>query len=260
MREGLFIISRGIGQVMFQNNALSGALMLVGILCGSWQMALLAVAGNLVGNLTACLCKYSREDIRNGLYGFNGTLVGIAIGVFMPINLLSIALLIAGSALSTWIARLFGYWGKLPGYTAPFILSVWILLAGCTYGYPSLLSASAPAVAEQSPDLVRAFCLNIGQVMFQGNTILSGLFFLAAILVNSRWHALYTVWGALLPHLSRRVAWNRLYGIEYRTDRLQRRLMCDRFRRRHMEKAACGRRLPSCFPSLCSYWGCTLDS
>ena len=161
MREGLFIISRGIGQVMFQNNSLSGALMLVGILCGSWQMALLAVAGNLVGNLTACLCKYSREDIRNGLYGFNGTLVGIAIGVFMPINLLSIALLIAGSALSTWIARLFGYWGKLPGYTAPFILSVWILLAGCTYGYPSLLSASAPAVAEQSPDLVRAFCLNI---------------------------------------------------------------------------------------------------
>ena len=122
MREGLFIISRGIGQVMFQNNALSGALMLVGILCGSWQMALLAVAGNLVGNLTACLCKYSREDIRNGLYGFNGTLVGIAIGVFMPINLLSIALLIAGSALSTWIARLFGYWGKLQGYTATFNL------------------------------------------------------------------------------------------------------------------------------------------
>lgn len=210
MREGLFIISRGIGQVMFQNNALSGALMLVGILCGSWQMALLAVAGNLVGNLTACLCKYSREDIRNGLYGFNGTLVGIAIGVFMPINLLSIALLIAGSALSTWIARLFGYWGKLPGYTAPFILSVWILLAGCTYGYPSLLSASAPAVAEQSPDLIRAFCLNIGQVMFQGNTILSGLFFLAAILVNSRWHALYTVWGALLPIL---VAW--VAGTDY---------------------------------------------
>lgn len=136
MREGLFIISRGIGQVMFQNNALSGALMLVGILCGSWQMALLAVAGNLVGNLTACLCKYSREDIRNGLYGFNGTLVGIAIGVFMPINLLSIALLIAGSALSTWIARLFGYWGKLPGYTAPFILSVWILLAGVHTGIP----------------------------------------------------------------------------------------------------------------------------
>jgi urea transporter len=35
--------------------------------------------------------------------------------------------------------------------------------------------------------------------MFQGGTVLSGLFFLAAICVNSRWDALYTVWGALLP-------------------------------------------------------------
>ena len=30
MREGLFIIGRGVGQVMFQNNAVSGLLMLVG--------------------------------------------------------------------------------------------------------------------------------------------------------------------------------------------------------------------------------------
>ena len=39
----------------------------------------------------------------------------------------------------------------------------------------------------------------VGQVMFQGGTVLSGLFFLAGILLNSRIHALYTVWGALLP-------------------------------------------------------------
>ena len=89
MKEGLFIIARGIGQVMFQNNALSGLLMLAGIACNSWILALLALAGNIVSTLTACLCKYSREDIRNGLYGFNGTLVGIAIGVFMEINISS---------------------------------------------------------------------------------------------------------------------------------------------------------------------------
>ena len=35
IREGLSAISRGIGQVMFQNNALSGALMLVGLLYNS---------------------------------------------------------------------------------------------------------------------------------------------------------------------------------------------------------------------------------
>lgn len=93
MKEGLFIIARGIGQVMFQNNALSGLLMLAGIACNSWILALLALAGNIVSTLTACLCKYSREDIRNGLYGFNGTLVGIAIGVFMEINISSMFLI-----------------------------------------------------------------------------------------------------------------------------------------------------------------------
>lgn len=101
MKEGLFIIARGIGQVMFQNNALSGLLMLAGIACNSWILALLALAGNIVSTLTACLCKYSREDIRNGLYGFNGTLVGIAIGVFMEINISSMFLLLFGSALSS---------------------------------------------------------------------------------------------------------------------------------------------------------------
>ena len=75
MKGALLILGRGIGQVMFQNNALSGLLMLVGILLNSWQMALLAIAGNVVSTLVAYFSGYSREDIRNGLYGFNGTLV-----------------------------------------------------------------------------------------------------------------------------------------------------------------------------------------
>ena len=93
MKDAFLTLGRGVGQVMFQNNALSGLLMLAGILLNSWQMALLAIAGNVVSTLTACLSGYSREDIRNGLYGFNGTLVGIAIGVFMPVSVASLSLL-----------------------------------------------------------------------------------------------------------------------------------------------------------------------
>ncbi len=107
-------------------------------------------------------------------------------------------LLILGAALSTWITRQFGRQDKLPGYTAPFILSVWVMLALCHYLFPSLLLPPAETVTEQIPNLSRAFSLNIGQVMFQGH-ILSGLLFLAAILVNSRLNALYTLWGAALP-------------------------------------------------------------
>lgn len=198
MQEGFLIVGRGLGQVMFQNNAVSGLLMLVGIACNSWLLALLALLGNFIGTVTAFFSGYSKEDIEDGLYGFNGTLVGIAVGVFMEPGVASLLLLVAGSMLSTWIARVFAYQKLLPGFTAPFILAVWLLQALCRGWFPSLLSSSVMP-EETAADWFRAFSLNIGQVMFQGGTVLSGLFFLAGILLNSRVHALYTVWGALLP-------------------------------------------------------------
>ena len=210
MKGALLILGRGIGQVMFQNNALSGLLMLVGILLNSWQMALLAIAGNVVSTLAAYFSGYSREDIRNGLYGFNGTLVGIAIGVFMPITAASLLLLVAGSCLSTWIARLFGLQRLVSGFTAPFIISVWILLVTYNWMMPSLLLPSGDAVTAQRLSFLQAFCLNIGQVMFQGNTVLAGVFFLLGILVNSRINGLYTILGALLP-----IPFALLLGVDY---------------------------------------------
>ena len=198
MYKGLLVVGRGIGQVMFQGNALSGLLMLIGIACSSWNLALLALAGNIASTLAAYLLGYSREDIRKGLYGFNGTLVGISIGVFMRINIWSISLLLLGSALSSGIAQQFNRQNKLPGYTAPFILSVWILLILCRYLFPSLMPPPVVTPPEHVPNLLYAFSSNIGQVMFQGN-MLTGLFFLFAILLNSRLNAAYTIWGALLP-------------------------------------------------------------
>ena len=59
----LLILGRGIGQVMFQNNALSGLLMLVGIFFNSWQMGVLAVFVYAIGILTAYLSHYQHDDI-----------------------------------------------------------------------------------------------------------------------------------------------------------------------------------------------------
>ena len=46
--EKIKILFRGIGQVMFQNNAWSGVLMLAGIACNSLYMAGLALLGTVV--------------------------------------------------------------------------------------------------------------------------------------------------------------------------------------------------------------------
>ena len=217
MKGALLILGRGIGQVMFQNNALSGLLMLVGVLLNSWQMALLAIAGNVVSTLAAYFSGYSREDIRNGLYGFNGTLVGIAIGVFMPITVASLLLLVAGSCLSTWIARLFGLQRLVSGFTAPFIISVWILLVTCNWMMPSLLLPSGDAVTAQTLSFLQAFCLNIGQVMFQGNTVGRGV--LSAGYLGEfpyQWSLYHT--GGIASHSLCPAAWSGLCRSECRID------------------------------------------
>ena len=192
----LLILGRGIGQVMFQNNALSGLFMLIGIFLNSWQMGILAVCGNIISTLTAHFSGYKYDDIKNGLYGFNGTLVGIAVGVFLQLSVGSLIMLIIASALSTWIAYFFNQQRLIPGFTAPFILAVWGMLGVCSW----LISVSYTVIdTTQNINYFQAFCLGIGQVMFQGNTVLAGLFFLIGILINSRKATLYTILGALLP-------------------------------------------------------------
>lgn len=191
-------LGRGIGQVMLQNNALSGLLMLVGIFLNSWQMGLLTIGGNCISTLTAYLAGYRKEDIRNGLYGFNGTLVGIAAGAFLKLSPESLILTAIACCLSTWIASLFNRQHKLPGFTAPFILAVWILLGVCHLFAPELLSATAsPAEESQSVHCFQTISMGIGQVMFQEH-LLSGLFFLAGIGVHSRIAACYAFFGVIL--------------------------------------------------------------
>ena len=163
-------------------------------------MGILAVCGNIISTLTAYFSGYKHDDIKNGLYGFNGTLVGIAVGVFLQLSVGSLIMLIVTSALSTWIAYFFNRQRLLPSFTTPFILVVWGMLGVCSWLFPNLLLVSDTVIdSTQNINYFQTFCLGIGQVMFQGDTVLSGLFFFIGILINSRKASLYTILGALLP-------------------------------------------------------------
>ena len=205
----LLVLARGIGQVMFQDHVLSGLLMLTGIAIHSWQMALLAIGGNFISTLTAYLSGYNRDDIRHGLYGFNGTLVGIAAGIFLQLLPTTLLLAALAACVSTWITRLFNAQHRLPGFTVPFILATWMLLGICTYYLPdTLIMSDRISGLSAETNCFQAFCLGIGQVMFQDH-ILSGLLFGIGILVHSRTAAFYTALGALLP-----LPLATLYGID----------------------------------------------
>lgn len=198
MHAILLILGRGVGQVMFQENALSGWLMLVAIACNSWEMALLALLGTAISSLTAMLCGFDKHAVLRGLYGFNGCLVGIAVGVFFQLTALSIVLLFAAAILSTLVARLFYPQHSIPGYTAPFVLVTWLLLVLCQRLLATDLLPAVTQPMATAPDIAAAFWQGIGQVMFQPSLV-SGLIFFVAILLNSRINAIYALLGAGLP-------------------------------------------------------------
>lgn len=194
----------GFSQVFLLQSALSGALILAGLFCNSWQLALLALLGCLVSRAVASLWRDTKSEIADGLYGFNGALVGIAIGVYWEISWLSILLLVIGAALSTWLARAFRRHAQLPGLTAPFIIAVWALLLVSLLAPQGVGLLDSAAQLEEGQPLWRRLGValgdSVGQVMFQAN-VLTGLLFFLAIAWESRRKALYALLGALIPML-----------------------------------------------------------
>lgn len=192
------IILRGIGQVMFQNNIYSGILFLIGIFYNSWLLGLAALLGTIISAGSALILKYPKEDIQNGLYGFNGTLTGIAVLLFFEVNLVTVLALIAGAVLSTLMMGLLKK--MIPPFTAPFVVVTWFMIYSLLFvlNFP-LLSSSEPT--GNTIDILAATSNSFGQVMFQENVI-TGLFFLLGILVNNRLMAVYAVYAAVLGSLT----------------------------------------------------------
>jgi urea transporter len=217
---------RGTGQVMFQNNPLTGLIFLAGIFVNSGRLGGFALLGLATSTLTAYLLGVDRALIRNGLFGFNGILVGIGLAFFLDYNGLLIGYVILGAAISTVammaLANLFSVW-DMPALTAPFVLTTWLLLfAVLVFANlrPNLLIApAAPDVRILPPTALReaatgagaigltptnmtnALFRGIGEVMFQ-DKLATGVIFLFAIFVNSRISALFALLASALGALT----------------------------------------------------------
>ena len=190
-------ILRGIGQVMFQNNWLSGLLVLAGIFYNSWMLGLAAIAGTCISTISAQILNYSKVDIQNGLYGFNGTLTGIAVLCFFEVSPMTVGALIVGATLSTLVMRFLKK--ILPPFTAPFVMVTWLLIYSLLLlvKLPLLSSSLEKDVAIAGLEILSAFGKSFGQVMFQENTV-TGLLFLVAIFINNQLNAVYAMYAAIL--------------------------------------------------------------
>lgn len=226
---------RGVGQVMFQDNKWSGLLFLCGIFWGSFECGLGIVAwGALVGVLTSTLTGYllNLPDTRGaqGLWGFNGTLVGCAFPTFLGNTWGMWIALILCAAMSTWVRsgldNVMGKWG-VSSLTFPFVISTYFfLLASRLFNgippvhmsTPELPLGSHALMDMQFGHLVVYWLKGISQV-FLINSWVTGVFFLAGLAVSNVRAA---IWAAVASALALfiAIAWqgpgsdieNGLYG------------------------------------------------
>lgn len=183
---------------MFQNNIYSGILFLLGIFYNSWFLGLAALFGTIISTGAAHLLKYPKEDIENGLYGFNGTLTGIAVFLFFELSLTTVIALIVGAIVSTLLMHLLKKY--VPPFTAPFVLATWFVMYSLLLVFNFQLVPGS-VLSASTFDIFTASSNSFGQVMFQKNVI-TGLIFLVAILVNNRLMAVYSIYAAVLGSLT----------------------------------------------------------
>lgn len=186
---------RGIGQIMLQNNAVTGLIFLIGIFVNSWVMGVGAILGVLSGTLFAKLMKYDDKEIADGLYGFNAALVGIALTYFYSSSVILAVIIIFGSFISTFVMRQM-MTKKLSAYTFPFVITTWILIAMINMIKLAEKNATGDS-AMLGFDIISSITMGFGQVMFQAS-ILTGIIFLVAILINSRSSATFALAGSVI--------------------------------------------------------------
>ena len=207
---------RGVGQVMFQDNPLSGALFLGAIAWGSFaagvpQVLFAGLLGVVAATLTAQWLHLDPASLRAGLYGFNSVLVGLALATFIAPGPLLWAYVILGGSVSVVVmaatVNVAKTWG-MPALTFPFVLVTWLLLLA-TFGFAGLAGTALPSAGVVAPfesmastrlgvgDFVQGSLLSISQVFLKGSTI-AALIFLAGLAVNSLAAAVAALGGAIL--------------------------------------------------------------
>jgi urea transporter len=219
---------RGVGQVCFMNNPVTGLLILAGMWIAEPWLGFAGTLGLAVSTLAAIAIGLDHAAIRAGLFGFNGVLVGAGMSLFLQPDWDALVMVwiavgaFFSSVLHAALAAVFiGAW-KVPPYTLAFNFMTLIFLIGAlnfangrtggliapadaqvTGGSVSntLRSAADSASANNVEGVLNAIFRGISQLFF-ANSITAGILIIVGIAVCSRIAALFAVVGSTVGMLT----------------------------------------------------------
>jgi urea transporter len=126
--DSLFAVLTSFSQVVLLDNVWSGALILLGLFLAGWETGVWALAGAVVASTTGWAVDHDASAVINGLHGYNGVLVALALGtVFLHTERRRFPVAIVGIALTVPVRILLAR-TAIPVYTWPFVLVTWGML------------------------------------------------------------------------------------------------------------------------------------
>ena len=211
-------VLRGIGQVVFQNNPLSGAVILAAIFYNSWIYAVACLFGTIISTGTALLFKGDKGLVKDGLFGFNGALIAIALVAYtspdfttgnLPNLHLWIYIVLCAAFTSIIMPAFAAVLGphNVPPLTMPFVLATWFFLGALlqfsTIDVSNALKPTSPSdFTGPKPAYTwltwfHGITMGIAEIFFQDNWM-TGILILIGIAINTRIGALMALMGSTL--------------------------------------------------------------
>jgi len=214
---------RAWGQVVFQNNPVSGACIILAMLLNDVWVGVVGLVATLVATILANFLGLNPGAYDAGLFGYNAVLIGLALATFDvaavgpwnvrllgPVILLSAFSTLVLVALSNVLVEKF----NVPPLTLPFNLCAGIYLIGAlqmTYfsvpfkgaaaDLPSPPPRATEAISIDWLQFARGIITGIGQVFLASN-FTSGWLVLVGILICSPCSALFAALGSLVGGLT----------------------------------------------------------
>ena len=187
----LDVLLLSYAKIFFSENKIIGVFILLASFTVP-DMGLCGIFATMIGNLTAYCLGIDRQSIRQGLYGFNGVLTGLAIGFFygMSINMLLLLslLCILLTFLTLFLNNLFYQHLGFSAMSIPFNIIIGLALLmrqPFTTIHPVYKFEDLQWLIQHLPIPIETFFGAMGTVLFQGN-LLSGIMVSIGILFYSR--------------------------------------------------------------------------
>ncbi len=195
--------------LVFSNKNSSGALVFLATLYDPF-VGLFGLLGNIIVNGTVTLLHVDKNYVHAGVFGVNGILIGLGVGLYAGVSIESFALLVLASVLSVLVALILlneiTLKFHLPIMSFPFVAGFWLLLLAMekfTSSVPHATISPIPLLKNIDADfalysshianLFRAF----GSLLFMPS-LFTGICIIAAIFISSRISLALGILGAIV--------------------------------------------------------------